>query len=294
MLTSIIDKVKVVGRNAFIADENNKVYVLKMGNNPFKYEIVLAENNNKNLVDETVIKEPTQEQREYALLNLIMLDNISNKNKTGIYYRDTEQICDEFVAMLYEIDHNKLSINDVLERFGLTPIGKFTENAYNSLIKDIINGRCENVENYRLEFAKRETKKVHLSQYHKSADGYIYLAKPNTFNLGLRIIQIRPSMELEVKNPTQSQLEDALLNVIVADNYTNPNKSGMYKSDTIQLKNDYIKTLVEIKNGKCDKKILFNKFGLDINNKYLERYVDLLTEKVVAGCKKIQVEEKTL
>ncbi|MBO7508555.1 MAG: hypothetical protein J6T39_02810 [Clostridia bacterium] len=294
MLKSLLYKTKSVGKYAYIADENNDVYVFRMGNNPYKYEIALATNKQDNLVEETLVKNPTQEQKEYALLNLIILDSCENKNKTGIHFLDLEQICDEFIVALSQIDHENYTVLDMFKHFGLSPRGKYTEIAYNNLIKDVISGRCENVDKQRLEYAQVGRRKVALSFYKKDSNGIINLAKPNTLNYGYRIIEVHPRMEIENKKPTQEQLENALLNVIIEDNLSNPNKSGAYNVDIDEITKVFAKTMQRVEEGKCGKDSILTTFGLDFEGEYINSLTNNLIDDVIKGRTKTEEMEKTL
>ena len=291
MLKGLNYNVKVIGRRAFIADKDNNVYVLKLANNPNGYGIALAKNDEKHLVAEIDIENPTQEQKEYALLNLILTDQDHNPSKTGFYALEMEELCDEFILMLYDIDNNELSVKGVLDRFAIIPIGKYSELAYKNLIRDVISGRCENVDKIRLADVKRKASQMSLYYCKKAEDGYIYLAKPKTIKLGYRIIQVRPTIELAIKEPSQKQIETALFNLIVEDDKTNLGKTGIYNKDRAELTQLYTKTLKDIENGKCNKNGLLERFALNFDKSYLNDLANKLCEDVVKNRQKKASEE---
>ena len=291
MLKSLLYNVKAVGRRAFIADKNNNVYVIKLTDNPSRYGIALAKNDEKHLVEEIDIKNPTQEQKEYALLNLILTDQEHNPSKTGFYALDMEDLCDEFILMLHDIDSNILSVRGVLDYFAIKPLGKFREIAYKNLIRDVISGRCENVDKNRLADEKRKASQMSLYYCKKAEDGYIYLAKPKTMNMGYRIIQVRPTMEFEIKEPSQEQIETALFNLIVEDNKTNLGKTGIYNKDRAELSQLYTKSLKDIENGKCNKNELIDRFALNFDKSYLNDLANKLCADVVEKRQKTANEE---
>ena len=103
------------------------------------YKVILSGND----MEMKKIQNPTKDQLETALLNVIIRDNYTNPNKTGIYFLDIEQIEDAFNMTMARAKKDGLTTEQMLRVFGLDYNGELMSSAVNGLIKDVLDSEKE-------------------------------------------------------------------------------------------------------------------------------------------------------
>ena len=194
----------------------------------------------------TQIKNPTQEQKEFALLNSIIYDNEISYHKRGIYKKSVEKICAAYQMALYKMIKENWSTEQVFEEFGIEPVGEYMKGAYNGLIKDILAGRQIKEDKSKLYYVERSPKSVDFEHYQKAQDGKVYVIQPSEKKYGYNLYQLDKNSQIIVKNPNQKQLENALLNVVIKDNYENPSKTGVYQHTDEYIAAEFDNTLANM------------------------------------------------
>ena len=134
-----------------------------------------------------------------------------------------------------------------------------------------------------LEQLKEDTLIVGKHIYIKE-DECVYVVKPNQSGK-LNIFEINgKSLEKSVhpvKNPTQEQYENALLNYILDDNRNNPSKKGIYSIGIGKLYYEFLDAISDVKYGKMQDVDLINRFALNKEDATLNK----LAKNIVDGYK---------
>lgn len=268
-------KTKLIGDYPYFCDENGNVYAMGYDIGTYGYKIVTLEGDK-----EKEIKNPTNEQRLYALLNYIWIDNLTNHCKTGIYQKMDEQVIDEFNWFLSDINTMNFRTKSIFARFGLNPSGEIQQGALNGLVKDIVLENKKTAKESDLEYVFRnETPVSPVALRSAEKDGKIYVVKPDYANYGFKIYDIDGN---KVEEPQQYQKENALLNLVLADNVSNPSKTGLYCLDSDMIEDAVEKEIHYIKNGKCEADKMLKDFGLYYSGELMSSAVDGLVNSIKA------------
>lgn len=144
ILERLAKETMIVGKHIYIK-EDECVYVAKRDNaGELKIFQITKESLEKNV---HLVKEPTQEQYENALLNYILDDDRNNPAKRGIYSMGVGKLYYEFLDALSDIKFGKIEDVDLINRFALNN----EDVVLNKLAKTIVDG-------YKLEDEKLLTK----------------------------------------------------------------------------------------------------------------------------------------
>lgn len=131
-----------------------------------------------------------------------------------------------------------------------------------------------------LEQLKNETLIVGKHIYIKE-DECVYVMKPNT-NGELNIFEINgENLEKSVhpiKEPTQEQYENALLNYILDDNRNNPSKRGIYSIGIGKLYYEFLDAISDVKYGKIIDVDLVNRFALNREDSSLNKLAKVIVD----------------
>ena len=270
--------VYVINDRGYIAGKNKEVYAVDYRPGDYGYDIVSVDYKNNKVV-RTKIEDPTEEQLEYALLNYILDDNHTNRNKTGYYTKDVDQIVDEYRALFAEAKENSLiTTKTIFTRFGLDPKGEYWQGALNGVVKDflqMVQGK-NFVESINKYYVLRTTTGFDELMYEKDNNGNRYT--------------LAPTMEYEyeikcngktVENPTKTQLGYALLNEIIKDNYTNPSKTGMYQFDKEQIIDMFRSVMSRVKKEGMTAEKVEACFGLDYSGELMSSAVNGVIEDLL-------------
>ena len=284
MLTARDYSVKINDNRAYIADENGDVFVADYNPGDYGYiikEIVTDKNHHPAYYR---VENPTQEQLENALLNLILDDNNTNRNKTGLYSKDIDQVFDEFVHFMSRAkeEHSRISTSAVFSRFGLNPTGEYWQGATNGLIKDVLKG-AQHKSDKSYDYIIRGTQKFDPIVYEKDENGDIYVVDSDYANYEYKIYKLVGNDFEEVESPSQEQLKNALLNLVIKDNFTNPSKTGMYNLDKEQIEDCFGFALSKIKKSNLNGREFSRLFGINFNGEYMWSAATKLIEDVVSG-----------
>lgn len=281
MINELELNVKVFGRHAYMADRLDRIYLMGDKASNLTYGIYCVCTRNGELVKEEV-KNPTQTEKEYALLNHILADNQDNVHKRGIYNLDIDQLTDAYLNMLFGMKKSNVSTNSIFAKFGLNPGGEWMQAALNDLVKDVLMGRKGFVKKEDLEYVFRDEQPVDNVVYERAKDGEKYLVEPLMSNYSFKIVRVEGKRKIEVENPTMEQCENALLNLVIEDNFKNPSKTGVYNKDIDEIKTSFNHVLKAMqKEGSHDKSKLLKTFGIDYNGEYMICAVSDLADKVL-------------
>ena len=115
-------------------------------------------------------------------------------------------------------------------------------------------------------------------------DDCAYVAKPDTTGQ-LKIFQITnetidKNIHL-VKEPTQGQYENALLNYILDDDRNNPSKRGIYSMGVGKLYYEFLDALFDVEHGRIQESDLIQRFALNNEDVVLNK----LAKTIVDGYK---------
>ena len=268
----------------FFADENGDVYVLSLDISRYGYTVSKMIEVGKNATETHEVKNPTKEQKLYALLNYVFLDNQRSVDKTGIYNLSDDQIYDAFEHFMLDLSSKNMTTKEVFARFGLNPSGEWEQGATNGIIRDIIieYGRHEKAED--LDYVFRSETPVSYFGLERAEDGNVYVAEPDyAGSYGHNICRLLPNNKsVVIKNPTSAQRENALLNLIVADNISNPSKTGIYSRDIEQIEHAFAHTMYDAENGKCKTSDVLRRFGVDFSGELMSTLAYDLTSDVIA------------
>lgn len=201
---------------------------------------------------EIVVENPTSEQLQYALLNLIIEDNYSNVNKRGYYQKGEEFLFEEYTKILKEAEDEakaekesvgvenildnkdfKITPSLIFNKFAIVPKTSADPALYNGIIRSVladIQGRDKNA----YEYVIREVPKFDEKKYEADKSG-IYTIEASNENNGYKIVKISDGDKKEIKKATKDQLKNALMNVVIKDHFTNLNKTGLYNKLTGDL-----------------------------------------------------------
>lgn len=290
MLKQVINNVKRIGKNDYVADIYDDIFVMDSRYGDYSYNIYKIAIKNGQTV-KTLIEYPTQEQREYALLNAIINDNNTNLNKKGIYQKSVDQLCAYYQSALYEMIKENWSTARIFEEFGLAPDGEYLQGAYNGLIKDVLAGRQIKQDKSKLDYVFRGERPVELENYLKAIDGSVYYIKPKFHNYGYKLYQMKDNTELEVQNPNLEQLEYALFNTVLKDNWQNPNKTGIYQNAKEYVLAELEDALIKMQKGHFGKDDFMKRFGLEFSGELMSSAVEDLIVDTQNG---IKAEEEIL
>lgn len=280
MINDLELNVKVVRKHAYMADRLDDVYLVHHMKDALTYGITCIHKRNGEVVEE--IKKPTQTQKEYALLNYILEDNQNNIHKSGIYNFDIDLLTDAYLNVLFGMKKANVSTESIFNKFALNPNGEYMQAALNDLVKDILIGRKGFVKPEALSYVVREEQPVDNVVYERAEDDEKYLVEPKMSKYSFKIVRIQGNRKIEVENPTKEQCENALLNLVIEDNFKNPSKSGVYNKDVEQIKTEFYHALNGMKKEQSnDKSKLLKKFGLDYSGEYMICAVGELTDKVL-------------
>lgn len=284
MLTAREYNVKLDDKRAYIADENGKVFVADYRPGDYGYvvkELVSGKDKGSTF---NRIDNPTQGQLENALLNLILEDNNTNRNKTGLYSKDIDQIFDEFISFMSRAkdEYSRISTSAVFSRFGLNPRGEYWQGATNGLIKDVLKG-LQHKSDKAYDYVFRGPQKFDSMVYNKDENGDVYVVDSDYANYEYKIYKIVENNLEEVENPTQDQLKNALLNLVIKDNFTNPSKTGMYNLDIEQIEDCFGFALNKIQKSKLSAEEFSRLFGIHYDGELMWSASTKLIEDVVSG-----------
>ena len=270
----------------YVADANKATYALMYRPTDYSYDILKLESSENGKVKAEKVENPTQEQLEYALLNWIVYDNDSNRNKTGVYAKDLDQIVEDYAKVLHMAKTNThVNTSYIFKRYGLDGGGEYWQGALNGVIRDILKG-------IQKEKFKKENNPYEFSLdgvfgkvlYERDANGDRVILEP-TMEYGYELYKVILSgndMEMKkIQNPTKDQLETALLNVIIRDNYTNPNKTGIYFLDIEQIEDAFNMTMARAKKDGLTTEQMLRVFGLDYNGELMSSAVNGLIKDVL-------------
>lgn len=246
-----------------VVAEDDKVYNLSQRLSDYSYNILEIKKENGKML-EMEVKNPTLNQFEYALLNAIIEENIKDRSKTGIYNLDIEQIYDAYINMVNSIQNRNYSINDFFVKFGLNCEDETRNVAMNNTISTLIKLKNPEVKKENLNFVLRCPNGVVDSIYYTNKNGSYYtLTNSQDGKNNYQIMKNHHNEEEIVKNPSLTEKEQALLNYIIEDNFSNPSKSGIYNLHEEQIFSSFKKLLVDIRLTKIDSQNIINRFGLN-------------------------------
>ena len=269
----------------YVATANKETYALMYKPTDYSYEILKLEND-EGKVRVTKVKNPTQEQLEYALLNWIVYDNDTNHNKTGVYAKDIDQIVEDYAKVLHSAKTNMhINTTYVFKRYGIDGGGEYWQGALNGVVKDILKGIQQEKfqeENNPYEFSLGGVFGKVL--YSKDEDGDRVILEP-TMEYGYELYKVllngNDMKMTKIQNPTKNQLETALLNVIIRDNYSNPNKTGLYFLDVEQIEDAFNMTMARAQKDGLTTEQMLKVFGLDYNGELMSSAVNGLIKDIL-------------
>lgn len=193
---------------------------------------------------ELKIENPTTEQLQYALLNLIIEDNYANVNKRGYYQKGEELLFDEYTKLLKKAEEESqaekeiLGLNKTIEtNFEITPALIFNKFAlvpktsadpalYNGIIRAVL-GDIQERDKDAYDYINRKAPEFDTKNYKRDSRGEIYTVEVGEDN-SYKIVKISDGIRKEIKKASKDQLKNALMNLAIKDHYTNLNKTGLY------------------------------------------------------------------